>query len=456
MPNPASISGHQDTALLGKLALIERTYLAVVVVIAAGALWMGQSSVLGWHVNSTSVPVTPEVAVALLLSALGLELSRPRHPEGLKRAGVVVAVLLAAVAGSVLAGNILHIPIAMSRLMGGAASGAQPMPSMTAGAFLALAVIVVLTPARKGAASHAADFFVSVFWLLVLAMVRQYLFEGLSSRAAVDRTSLLTLLAFALLAFVALMHRAERGIFSTLLGAGSGSRIARVAAPMVLLVPFLPRAALENAVRSGWLSAPSLTAAVEFVVAAAILTLMLYMALKINRLEEKIRDLALRDELTGLVNRRGFHLVGWQVLRQARRDGLAFSILFVELENLVEIQRALGPDAGEEALIEMGELMTAAFRATDVIGRVDPAQFAMAGHFDEANAVTVKLRLKEAINYRNANPGRTYSLRAFCWCVCAREPRIESLEDLMAQAEAAREREAQDAEAARSASRNAV
>lgn len=444
MSNPVRTSGPNDPALLDKLALIERAYLTVVALIAIGALWMGRSSALGRAVSGSSVPVTPEIAIALLLSALALEFSRPRHSEAAKRVGSVLGGLLAVLSVVVLLAGILHLPLALAATAG-AATG---MPGLTAGAFVALGLVIVLTPARKGMPSHTADFFVSLFCLLVLAMVRSYLFEGLSSRAAVDRTSLLTLLAFALLAFVAFMHRAETGILATLLGAGSGSRIARVAAPVVLLVPFLPQTALANAVRSGWLSAAYLSTIVEFLVAGAILTLLLVMALKINRLEEKIRDLALRDELTGLVNRRGFHLVGWQVLRQARRDGLPFSLLFAELDNLAEIQHALGPGVGEEALIEMGELMTAAFRATDVIGRIDPAQFAMAGHFDERSAGIVRLRLQEAVNYRNANPGRTYSLKPFSWCVCAQDPHSESLEDLMAQAEAARDREMQGPEAA--------
>jgi diguanylate cyclase (GGDEF)-like protein len=398
---------------------------------------MGRSAALQHVLPAAQVPVTPEVAMALLLSALGLEFSRTRQPVALKRVGAMVALLMAILSGVVLAGSIFHLQAELTRL----GANADGMPGLTAGAFLALALVMLLSPARKGWASHAADFCVSVFCLLVLVMVRGYLFEGLTSGTGADRTSLLTLLALALLAFVAFMHRAETGLFATLLGVGSGSRIARFAAPVVLLVPFLPRSALAHAVQSGWLSADYLTAMVEFLVAGVILALMLYMALKINRLEEKIRDLSLRDDLTGLHNRRGFHLVGWQILRQARRDGIPFALMYVELENLRTIHSTFGEQARSEALIEMAEVMVGAFRATDVLGRIDPALFALAGHFEEKSSTIMRLRLQEAVNYRNSHPGRTFMLAINVTCVFAKDPRAESLEDLMAQADSARDRD---------------
>jgi diguanylate cyclase (GGDEF)-like protein len=339
--------------------------------------------------------------------------------------------------------GVLHIPIGIDRLLQAASGspGAEPMPVLTAATFAALAVVILFTPACKGLASHAADLALAFFCLLMLVMIRSYLFEGFSRQGGVGRTSLFTLLGLALLAFVAFMHRAENGIFASLLGVGSGSKIARFAAPVVLLVPFLPQAALSDAVKSGLIHPEYLSALMAFTAAGVSLVVMLSMAVKINALETRIRDLSLGDESTGLHNRRGFILVAWQALRQARRDGLPFSILFVDLDSLTEVNETLGPEAGAEMLLEISEILRAAFRATDVIGRIDPAQFAVGGHFDETAGKVMRLRLKEAVNYRNANPGRTYSLAISVSSVHARDPRVESIEDLMVEAERSRDRE---------------
>jgi len=444
MRNSVRTLREHDPGLLHKLALIEQGYLAVVAVIALGVLVARFAPSLGHLLPVDWMAEAPESAIAALISAAALEFSRPRHAEGMRRAGVALAVVLALLAGAELAEDLLHLPVGIERATAVLGAAGQPrMPALTAAAFLALAGVVIFASIGKDLTSHAADLFVSVLCLLVLILVRGYLFEGFANVSTTSKTSLLTLLTLALLAFVAFMHRAEVGVFATLVGEGGGSRIARIAAPIVLLVPFLPQSALAHAVKSGRVSTEYVSGLVAFLAAAITLTLLLYMAWKINQLESKIRDLALRDDDTGLLNRRGFHLVAWQALRHARRDGLPFSIMLIELENLTEVCDSLGKQAGYEMLVEMSEVLQAAFRATDVMGRVDPSQFSLAGHFDEKASTIMRLRLQEAVNYRNYNPGRTFSLRISSRCIHAKDVRRETLEELLAMADDSRDRELQ-------------
>lgn len=447
MPQTVRTLREHHPALLGKLALIERGYLAVVALNALGALGVEFVPAMAQHLPHDWTLETPQVAVASLLSAAGLEFTRSRHPAGVKWIGAFLATVLAFLSGAELVRSLSHAAAGTGRLAATLLGSAQPerIAALTAAAFAVLAAVMIFSALRSAFASHAADFFVSVLCLLILLMVRNYLLEGLRSSSSAGRTSLLTLLSLALLAFVAFMHRAEVGVFSTLLGEGSGSRIARFAAPVVLLVPFLPQTALAQAVKSGLLSSEYLSAFIAFLAAGVTLTLILYMAWKINQLEEKIRELSLRDEDTGLLNRRGFHLVAWQVLRHARRDSLAFSVMLVELTNLDEICKSFGPAAGAEMLGEMGQVLQGAFRATDVLGRIDPTQFAVAGHFDEKASGIMRLRLQETVNYRNSHPGRTFSLKISSGCVHAKDPKSESLEDLLARANDAGEPEYQGA-----------
>ena len=74
--------------------------------------------------------------------------------------------------------------------------------------------------------------------------------------------------------------------------------------------------------------------------------LLLILARRISSMELEIRDLSLRDALTGLYNLRGFHLLAEQSLRLARRNQMPFSVLFVDLDNLKQINDSYGPRRG--------------------------------------------------------------------------------------------------------------
>lgn len=439
MRNPALRLNEPDPALLNKLALIEQGYLAVVTLIALGALCgrfipsLSQRIPGGW--------VNPQIAVGVLLGAASLGLSSTRQSARLRQMGVLLAALLALLAAAILLKDLGGIStpidrfIAMPALTGPNGS----MAALPAATILALAISVVFIRARKGIAFHLADLLVLTLCILVVVLVSEYMLEGLSNSATGSRTSILTLLAFALLAFVAFMRRAEHGTFASFFGAGSGSRIARLAAPLVLLVPFLPQTALVHIVKSGLLRPEYLSTVAALFAAGFSLALMLFMAWKMNNLERKIRDLSFRDDLTGLLNRRGFHLVAWQALRQARRSGLPFSVMFIVLENLAEINESHGYQSGTSALIEMTEILKTAFRDTDVLGRIDPDQFALAGHFAGKAISVIRLRLQEAVNYRNSDPGILFKMEFSIGCVSAKDTHHESLEDLLAQADNPRE-----------------
>jgi diguanylate cyclase (GGDEF)-like protein len=442
MRNPALRLNEPDPALLKKLALIEQGYLAVVALLAIGALCASLVPAFAHFLPADWVPIKPQVAMAALLSAAGLEFTRPSQPRASRWIGFALAALLALLGATVLVEYALHVTFPID-FFGTAHAGR--MPALTALAFVVMACAILLTGARVGAASLFADLFVSVFCLLVLVIVSRFMFEGLKALSRNDQTSLLTLVSLALLAFVAFMRRAELGIFATLLGAGSGGRIARIAAPLVLLVPFLPQAALVHAVKSGLVRAEDLSLIAEFIAAGVSLAIMLYMAVKINRLEKRIRELSLHDDSTGLYNRRGFHVVAWQALRQARRSSLPFSILFIDLDD------APPPGRTEEwpspaLLAETADLLRASFRATDVIGRIDPAQFAVAGHFHAQSIDLMRLRLKEAANYRNADPGRSVTLAFTVSSAVSTDPQQDSLDDLLARADHPIDQEGQDPE----------
>ncbi len=88
-----------------------------------------------------------------------------------------------------------------------------------------------------------------------------------------------------------------------------------------------------------------------------------------------LRELALVDELTGLHNRRGFHLLAEKQLQIARRTGLPEVLLFIDLDGMKRINDEHGHEAGDTALRRVAAVLHAAFRTSDIIARLGGDEF---------------------------------------------------------------------------------
>ena len=84
--------------------------------------------------------------------------------------------------------------------------------------------------------------------------------------------------------------------------------------------------------------------------------------------ENLLRSQALQDHLTGLPNRRA--LV--QLITAAPTP---FGLLFVDVDDFKSVNDAHGHSAGDAVLVELGRRLTAASRATDVVGRLAGDEF---------------------------------------------------------------------------------
>ncbi|MDP1650829.1 MAG: EAL domain-containing protein [Rubrivivax sp.] len=81
--------------------------------------------------------------------------------------------------------------------------------------------------------------------------------------------------------------------------------------------------------------------------------------------EDKIRQLANFDALTGLPNRRQLIWRTERALEQARRLGHQFALLLIDLDRFKVINDTLGHGAGDEALVEVGRRLRACVRHSD-------------------------------------------------------------------------------------------
>ena len=90
---------------------------------------------------------------------------------------------------------------------------------------------------------------------------------------------------------------------------------------------------------------------------------------------EALREASVTDELTGLLNRRGFMLLADQQLKLATRERRRSILLFIDLNGMKTINDNLGHDVGDKALKDTAALLKRVFRSTDVIGRLGGDEF---------------------------------------------------------------------------------
>jgi two-component system cell cycle response regulator len=94
-------------------------------------------------------------------------------------------------------------------------------------------------------------------------------------------------------------------------------------------------------------------------------------------LQDKLREMSITDELTGLLNRRGFFAIAQQHLKVANRVKGKLALVFADMDNFKSINDKLGHHKGDEALIAMAEIFRRSFRDSDLIARISGDEFAL-------------------------------------------------------------------------------
>jgi len=127
--------------------------------------------------------------------------------------------------------------------------------------------------------------------------------------------------------------------------------------------------------------------------------------------DEKIRNLALYDTLTGLANRTLFNERLAAALARARRGGYPVSILYMDLNRFKEINDTQGHGVGDQVLIKVARRFQAQLRSQEVLARLAGDEFVVvAEHADAAIAARIVDRLLKAMSDPVAIQGHTFSV----------------------------------------------
>ncbi|MCB9799502.1 MAG: diguanylate cyclase [Candidatus Omnitrophica bacterium] len=98
---------------------------------------------------------------------------------------------------------------------------------------------------------------------------------------------------------------------------------------------------------------------------------------KLAQMTENFRNLALLDALTSLYNRRGFDMFLEQQMSLAMRTQKPFVLLMADVDNLKQINDALGHPGGDRVIRQAGTALKESFRHTDIVSRIGGDEFAV-------------------------------------------------------------------------------
>ncbi len=127
------------------------------------------------------------------------------------------------------------------------------------------------------------------------------------------------------------------------------------------------------------------------------------------KLFAKVEEMALRDTLTGLYNRRYFHQILDYELNRAKRYHQPLSLIFIDLDHFKEINDTFGHSVGDQFLKQISQKLQSLFRTTDLVARYAGDEFvAVLPATSSEGAMILAHRLQETLgSYQIMARGKT-------------------------------------------------
>ncbi len=112
----------------------------------------------------------------------------------------------------------------------------------------------------------------------------------------------------------------------------------------------------------------------------------------------RLQELTLRDELTGLLNRRGFDVMMPEQAKRAKRSGRPVIVVYGDIDHFKTLNDTFGHKRGDEVLAAVAAGLQAVFRETDLIARLGGDEFCVVAEADEIDPVLFGERLDVAVS----------------------------------------------------------
>ncbi len=159
-----------------------------------------------------------------------------------------------------------------------------------------------------------------------------------------------------------------------------------------------------------------------------------------KELEESLRSLTDVDELTGLLNRRGFFVRVDEMRRRARRTDRQVLLMYFDVDGLKRVNDEKGHAHGDRLLVAAADVLRAAFRERDVVARLGGDEFvamALLGRRDDEqlDRERIETRLDEAVCAKRTELGRDYDFSVSFGSMVANHVELTAIDELLARAD---------------------
>ncbi len=158
-----------------------------------------------------------------------------------------------------------------------------------------------------------------------------------------------------------------------LLGRVAGGLItALIIVAFVAINPFVAQPYSPNAIATGVIAMLYFAA---FFHAYARQSIWFFMRMRDSN--HQLRELAMRDMLTGVLNARAYYEICDSMIRVAQRNRAPYAVLFVDLDHFKSINDTHGHAAGDIVLKSVADCLTRSLRASDALGRIGGEEFSI-------------------------------------------------------------------------------
>ncbi len=156
-----------------------------------------------------------------------------------------------------------------------------------------------------------------------------------------------------------------------------------------------------------------------------------------KKIEETLRNHSLKDDLTGLFNRRGLLKQAAPYFDFARRQRESLLLLFIDLDGMKKINDEFGHNEGDNALISTASILNRSFRTSDIIARLGGDEFTVLVTDLNVSKEEAIRRVNENLQAYNETEKRGIKL-SFSIGVATLEPeRMTCFEEMLVQADKA-------------------
>lgn len=155
-----------------------------------------------------------------------------------------------------------------------------------------------------------------------------------------------------------------------------------------------------------------------------------------KRDNETLSYMAMRDELTGLFNRRGFFELARSMMTTARLTGQPLTLFFADLDGLKRINDEYGHEEGDFAICAAANALLATFRQEDVVSRLGGDEFVVLTRTDNLNQLQeIESRLDQQFMNFDTASCKPYRLRCSLGATLIRGDDREPLDQVLARAD---------------------